>query len=401
MKNSSLRSVIIFLITLFISGNSFAQLSTADAKAVEKSKGLYAKGKYDKAISTLVAVQSKNVFNSDLWNFRIIYESDRYDAEYTRLYNDIVKQYKAGKTDIKVDDSKLNSYKVEMLFACVQATMYAEDQELASNLLDRYLVTPSVDTAVDDKAKESYDAGDEQYNTQNWNAAIREYKKALEVDSNYFSAAYSIALAYYKNEEYDKAVPWFQRCIRIEPKKSITYRSLADTYMQLKQYDDAKNTCIDGILIYPDVNFFNTLQKIADKLDKKFDRHWQERWTYPNAMNMVQDPMTATPWQYYREAKDRVIDYCDDNGILKKAADGSDQKYMETFSWEFMLKKSQESDETDFPQMAFARKMKDAGYLDCYVFVSMYHYYIHEQYKDFAKNNAQRIRDYINNYLFS
>ena len=43
--------------------------------------------------------------------------------------------------------------------------------------------------------------------------------------------------------------------------------------------------------------------------------------------------------------------------------------------------------------------MKEAGYLDCYVFISAFHYDHFEQYKDFSENNEDRIKTYIEDYL--
>jgi len=215
----------------------------------------------------------------------------------------------------------------------------------------------------------------------------------------YFNATYSIGMAYYKDGEFEKAIPWFQHSSRIEPGMSSSYLAIADCYMELKQWEKAKDACINGIIVYPDVAYFVRLETIADKTDKVYNRHWQERLTLPNDVTLTQGALDGGPWQYYRSAKDKISDYCTDEGLIKKSADFTEQKYLESYSWEFMLKKSNADDEKDYKEMDFARRMQKEGYLDCYAFVSCYHVNFHKQYKDFSAHNADRIRTYINTYI--
>jgi tetratricopeptide (TPR) repeat protein len=398
MKNAMMKTVCSVLVGLLLSISSFAQWTASETKAVDKSVKLYNSGKYDKAITTISKVQDAHPFDEKLWSYRVVYEHDRYNAEYNRVLGVIIKQSNAGK-NVKVNTEKLTSYKISMLVACLQATMYAEKEELASNILRNYLVDPDVDTAIGDAAKEHYEDGDKEYNNENWTGAIKEYKKAVAKDSNYFNATYSIGMAYYKNSDYEQAIPWFKKAIRIEPDMANSYISCAESYIELKQWENAKNMCIDGILVYPEVTFFEKLEKCADKMDKSFSRHWQERIVTPNDITSTQSTPSSGPFQYYRTAKDKISDNCNDDGIVTKTASFTEQKYLESYSWEYMLKKSSEDEEKDYPEMKFARKMQEAGFLDCYCFVSCYHVNFHKQYKDFSKKNADRIRTYVNTYL--
>jgi len=399
MKNAMTKTVLTVLVGLLISISSFGQWTAAEQKAVTKSVDLYKKGKYDKAISTISKVQNAHPLDGTLWTDRVIYEHDRYNAEYNKIIMTLSKQISAGKS-VKINTDKLTSYKVSMLVACMQATMYAKKQELASSILRNYLVDPAVDTAVNDDAKDHYNDGDKEYGNENWNGAIKEYKKALAKDSNYYNATYSIGMAYYKNSDYEQAIPWFKKAIRIEPRMASSYITCADCFIELKQWENAKNMCIDGIIIYPEVTFFEKLEQCADKMDKTFDSHWQERVTFPNNITLTQSTVDFGPFQYYRAAKDKIADNCNDDGIVTKTASFTEQKYLESYSWEYMLKKSTSDDEKDYPEMEFARKMQTAGYLDCYCFVSCYHVNFNTQYQDFSKKNADRIRTYINTYLF-
>src|ERR1700751_4239023 len=143
MKNAMIKTVLTVLVGLLLSVSSYAQWTAAEQKAVTKSVELYKKGKYDKAITTIEKVQNAHLFDATLWSNRVIYEHDRYSTEYNRLVAVAQKQYSAGKT-IKINGDKLNGYRLSMIIACMEATMYSEKQELASNILRSYLVDPKV-----------------------------------------------------------------------------------------------------------------------------------------------------------------------------------------------------------------------------------------------------------------
>ena len=50
-------------------------------------------------------------------------------------------------------------------------------------------------------------------------------------------------------------------------------------------------------------------------------------------------------------------------------------------------------------ELLFAKKMENLGYLDCYVFISEYHFDLYNQYIVFARNNKEKIKTYIEKYL--
>jgi len=165
-KNAALKSVFALLVALVLSVPSFAQYTSSEEKAINKSISLYKADKYDKAISSLEKVQNAHPFDSQLWGYRVVFERDRYNAEYNKILTTVIKQASAGK-NIKINSTKLTEYKISMLVSCLQATMYSEKQELASSILRNYLVDPEVDTTISESAKDDYNDGDKEYNNEN------------------------------------------------------------------------------------------------------------------------------------------------------------------------------------------------------------------------------------------
>jgi len=46
-----------------------------------------------------------------------------------------------------------------------------------------------------------------------------------------------------------------------------------------------------------------------------------------------------------------------------------------------------------------ARKMQEAGFLDCYVLVTCYHIDFYDQYLDFVTKNKAKVVDYYKKFL--
>lgn len=397
MTQNATRKCLLSLVVAFIfSISAFAQYSASEIKTIEKAKAYYNKGKYDKAIESIKKVQATHFYDNDLWELRCAYEYDRYQAQLVADITNILKKAAKGSTQFDLDKLKSTQYRSEMVGACSMSTLICPKQELASLILHEQFIEPSVDTAVSDEAKEAYNKASDDYTSGSYSAAIRSYEKAVKIDSNYYGATYRIAMCYYKDEKYEKAIPYFKKAIRIEPRMLDTHQNLVDAYMKMKSWQEAYNACVEGIIIYPDVRYFVKMEEICDKLGKTFNRHWMGREYIPSMINSTsQSTIAEEPWSYYRQAKGKISEYCNDDGIVTKKIEFTEQKYLESYSWEFMLKKT-DSDEKEF---GFARTVQKDGYLDCFTMVSMYHIAFAAQYEDFSKKNADRIRTYINTYL--
>lgn len=391
-----MRNTLLLFLTLFLSTQIKAQYSADDTKKIEKSKELYNKRKYDKAISTIAKVQESYYFDNELWKLRVFYEYNRYQIQFSKDMQDLIKKINSPKTYV-VDFAKLKSskYRQEAISASIIATLFCEKQNQASGFLYDQFLSKNVDTAVADDAKEAYQDGDNEFHQENYSAAIKQYQKAIREDSTYFNAIHSIGLCYSRQEEWEKAIPWYQKAIVRQPSRLSPYHELVICYKKLKRWDDAYKVCIDGIIAYPSNFLFESLDEVCDKLGKTFNRHWMPRSYFPNRNVENLDAIEKEPWSLYRQAGKKIADYCDEDGLITKTQTMTEQKYMEPYSWEYMLKK----DDSDEKEFGFARRMQEAGYLDCYTFVSLYHISFREQYVDFSKNNAERIRTFITTQL--
>jgi len=386
--------ILLLLFVLCVATNSFAQLSEAEDKQVNKALKLFNKGKHDKGIATLDKVQKNNLQNEDLWRYRVQMEYSRYIVQLNKDLETAEKKYGGSKREQNnfLDKSKSSGYEIEMLAAASRATLHCEKQELASIIIRIFMVDETNDRP-DKEAKEEYAKGEEKFKAEDYTGAIRHYKKAVEIDSTYYKATLYLGDAYFHNEDFDKAITWYQKACDMRPNLLEPRKYLTDGYIKQKKWSEAYAACIDGIAVYPDVGMFIKLEDICDKQGKSFDRHWVSRLFYPNTLNFVQDPIETSPWSHYRKAKSEIQYFCNQRGIITDKNDKTEAKYMEVYSWEYMLENGEGA------ELSFARKMKEAGFLDCYVFISMYHISIQPQFEKWNPENKERIRTYVDTYL--
>lgn len=392
MKKIKAVFIALFVI-LFVS--SFAQLSNKEIKSVRKSTRYYDKGNFEKAIKTLTPVISKNSANSPLWNIYTEYFYRRYvtqrDKETGELYNSILK----GQNTININASTSKKYLNDFLNTCSKATLFSDKTDQASLYLRIYLVDLPVDTAIKNEATIEYGNAETAFENKEYLKALELYKKAIAIDSTYFRATLYAGDCYWLTKRYEEAITFYKKAIELQPVLLEPRKFLTDAYISAGEYEKALDACIDGIFVYPDVGMFNRLDSITKLMGKTFDRHWISRKYSVNQIRLNQADITVEPWSYYREAKSKMAEYCDESGVITKQNDLSKASYLEVYSWENMLA------HTDEETFDFAKKMQKEGFLDCYVFISLFHYSNYDQFCDFISNNKAKSKEYILKYLIN
>ena len=75
---------------------------------------------------------------------------------------------------------------------------------------------------------------------QNYDAAITDFSKAIEISDKHDYIAYNgRGMAYTFLKQYDAAISDFSKAIEINPEDASIYSNRGNTYLSLKQYDNA------------------------------------------------------------------------------------------------------------------------------------------------------------------
>ncbi len=149
---------------------------------------------------------------------------------------------------------------------------YPEDDRILTELINYYLTTKQNDKALDylNKAIESDQSNPSFYyargvlndNSKNFDAALVDYDKCLELDSEYFNALFNLGVMYFNkgveevnlaNDETDtkkyeakkaaaektfkKSLPYFERAREIRPDEAAVLESLKTLYYRFEMMD--------------------------------------------------------------------------------------------------------------------------------------------------------------------
>ncbi len=363
----------------------FAQLfcfsQNDDVKKIVKQ---FNDGEYAEAISKMTVIAEKSGQDED-WDLVMQMHESR-----LRRSSDVTFQLSLNIMGAK-EMSASDALK-ELVQAALEATRRSQSP-IASQDARVYLVDYRPDTLVPKEARGYFSAAEDSFTRKKYSDAILLYRNALKVFPDYYKANIYLGDSYWYLNQMDSAEYYFQKGISRCPNLLEPKKYLVDALSYEKKNTDAKAVCIEAICIYPDVSMLAKYDVLLHREGKKLNTHWMARNFELNTWGK-QDGIKDKEWKVYRKAKEEVAGFCDKGGMLS-ANKVTSQKYLEVYCWEKLLS----SDQKLPPEFDFARKMMKEGYLDCYVFVSMFHQDEYAQFADFMKSNKQRVGEYISKYL--
>jgi len=96
--------------------------------------------------------------------------------------------------------------------------------------------------------------------------AVAEFKKALDLQQDYFEALFNLGVVNYERGNYEEAVANYLKATKIRNDSGEAHANLADAYRQLKRYGEA-NGSYDLAVIF-------LKQKDAEKIDAELYSNW-------------------------------------------------------------------------------------------------------------------------------
>jgi tetratricopeptide (TPR) repeat protein len=105
---------------------------------------------------------------------------------------------------------------------------FSDDKKMKNSLSDK------------DIALEYYNNGIEAFDNQDYQGAIKNYNKAVEIDSKFAFAWDNLGLSYRYVGEFNKAIECYEKSLKVDPKGRLPMLNIAITYEYLKDYDKAK-----------------------------------------------------------------------------------------------------------------------------------------------------------------
>jgi tetratricopeptide (TPR) repeat protein len=418
MKHLTLCMVLVCLI-------SSVAISQTDPlmKKLDHARELYSGGKPEKAESYLEAFLEDHPDHGKGWDLLVAMRKQDYarskELRLEGLFSNLVittkdKDGKEIPADQDTTAARLKALMSEIspgeqarqkyLYFLRQALAHSNEAVGASAMFRIENVDVDVDSNINRKALRYYEEGEKEFTNRNYQAAAKHYRRALEEQPGFYKAKMYLGDAWYGSENYAEAAETFKSCISLYPDLLEPRKYLTDAYAKMHLYEQSLEAAIAAMAVYPDCSMTMKLDDAAYLSNKQVDIRFTARGALPlepgsplleKSLNAYRpaDRKIDGPWIHYDAAAATLKDRYNGSGILKNDADGTAERYLDVQRWSEMLRKS--SDVT----LAEARRMQQAGYLDCYVLVTCYHPDIYPQYRHFAANNSDKIKRYYQKFL--
>ncbi|GHV79053.1 hypothetical protein AGMMS49944_08440 [Spirochaetia bacterium] len=96
-----------------------------------------------------------------------------------------------------------------------------------------------------------YDSGNGYYNRGEYEKAIEDYTRAINIDPNLAYAYCNRGNAYGENGDYEKAIADYTRAINIDPEYTLAYINRGEVYTHQGEYDSAIDDYIQALRLDP------------------------------------------------------------------------------------------------------------------------------------------------------
>jgi len=172
---------------------------------------------------------------------------------------------------ISADYSKLGKHALASKYGHLAVAIDSLNKNYHFNLANIYLAAFQVDSAIKEyEAILRIDSSDVQalyslarlYETRKPLEAIKLYQRLLAIQGSSWEVCFRLAQLYNKLQQRREEADMLQAMLRIDPGNSVLRRSLADTYVELKQYDNALNVLEEILQTTP--NEIDVLGRMAE-----------------------------------------------------------------------------------------------------------------------------------------
>ncbi len=120
-----------------------------------------------------------------------------------------------------------------------------------SLLNDTAKVSSEKSVTQDPKAMDAYDKAMDFYRAEDYDNALKYYKKAVKIDKEFAFAWDMVGITYRKLEQYKNAVKAYKKSLKLDPRGKMPLQNLPIAYRMLEQYEKAADYYRELIRYYP------------------------------------------------------------------------------------------------------------------------------------------------------
>jgi peptidoglycan/xylan/chitin deacetylase (PgdA/CDA1 family)/uncharacterized caspase-like protein len=108
--------------------------------------------------------------------------------------------------------------------------------------------------------------GDTLFKERNYAESSKEFLAAAQVNVSSALAANNAGYTYFKMDQFETAVQWYEKAIALDPKRAIAYANLGDAFLSMNRKADAKKAFEKYIELAPNSKYVPAIrEKMADQ----------------------------------------------------------------------------------------------------------------------------------------
>jgi tetratricopeptide (TPR) repeat protein len=269
--------------------------------------------------------------------------------------------------------------------------------DLPANGAIKFSANPAVEQIMN--------AGEAAFARRDFDEALKDYGKALEIEPANYSAVLFTANAYDRKNEFAKAGEWYERAMRLDPDVETAYRYYAD--MLAKQGDMAKARAMlihaavaepYNKIVWREIRAWATINNIEFKVVYA---------GIPRPKDDLQSPDINSAWRTYFSVRE---DWRNGGRFQKQFPQESEYRHSLpeesealTASAKALEKLKQDKKTADLvtsnPVAGLLLKLHEAGAIDPYVLFSLGDDGIAKDYKSYRAKNRAKLEEYMDKFV--
>jgi tetratricopeptide (TPR) repeat protein len=255
-------------------------------------------------------------------------------------------------------------------------------------------------------------AGEASFARRDFDQALKDYAKALELDPGDYSAALFIGNTYDKKNEFAKAGEWYQRAIQLDPNMETAYRYCADMLAKEGDMEKARAMLIQAAVAEPYNRIvWRELHAWATLNSSHINEVYIGVPAVPKNLPGANQPSPAvsTVWQAYHSVRKNW----QQGGEFKKRFP-EEKEYRHTLAEESealiavakVLRRLQEDKKsaeliTNDAALSLLLKLHHAGLIEPYVLFSLGDAGIARDYAAYRAGNRNKLEEYMDKFVVS
>lgn len=150
-----------------------------------------------------------------------------------------------------VDEEAGKQERVRARGILTRAKQLGSTNGLMLNLLDLIPPDGSIHHAARPDVDQAFQAGENAFSRREYDEAIKNYQRALELDPQNYSAALFVGDSYFAKKDFPEARTWYDRAISINPDIETAYRYEGDMLAKNGEAEKGRTRFIQAVIADP------------------------------------------------------------------------------------------------------------------------------------------------------